>query len=205
MLKQHSSDEIYRWAVDRAATYNSASIGLSHPLNSNWQTTVDLNWTNVSATPESGGVPEQPGTGDEFYYSAQLIGTNLTTEGDMLIAALRYADRQTTDLYVFDAQVRYPVTESLKLSPRMRVGYLEGNGIDLTEYTVQPSLLIDYALTRNWHFETEVGATWSERHSGSAVEQTTDLFITAGYRYDFYVDGRSACTLPALLCNSKLQ
>lgn len=201
MLKQHSEDDIYRFAVDRAATYNSASIGVSHPWNEHWQTTLDVNWTNVSDTPESGGVPGQLGTGDEFYYSAQLIGTNLTTEGDMLIAALRLADRQLTDLYVIDAQIRYPVTEALRVSPRLRLGYLTGSGLDLTEYTVQPSLLVDYALTKDLHFEAEVGANWNSRHSGDMVENDTELFITAGYRYDFYADGKSPCRLPALACH----
>lgn len=200
MLKLHSEDDIYRFAVDRAATYNSASVGISHPWNEHWQTTLDVNWTNVSDTPSSGGVPGQLGTGDEFYYSAQLIGTNLTTEGDMLIAALRLADRQLTDLYVIDAQIRYPVTEALRVSPRLRLGYLTGNGLDLTEYTVQPSLLVDYALTKDLHFEAEVGANWNSRHSGDMVENNTELFITAGYRYDFYADGKSPCRLPALAC-----
>ena len=203
MLKQHSDEEIYRYAVDRAATYDSASLGLSHPLSDHWQASVDVNWTNVSDTVASGGVPAQVGTGDEFYYSAQLIGTNLTTEGDMVIGALRFADRQFTDLYVLDAQLRYPLTEEIRVSPRLRLGYLTGNGgIDLTEYTVQPSLLADYAVTKDWHFETEVGVNWNRRHIGSAVENNTDVFITAGYRYDFYADGQDSCAWPLQLCQS---
>lgn len=205
MLKLHTEEELYQFASDRAATFNSASLGVSHPLNAHWQVTLDANWTNVSETPDSGGVAGQKGTGDEFYYSAQLIGTNLTTEGDTLIAALRYADRQLSDLYVLDTMVRYPVTDKLRLSPRLRLGLLEGKGLDLTEYTVQPSLLVDYKITDNWHFETEVGATWSERHTGSVEEQSTDLFITAGYRFDFYADGKTPCALPGLMCQSRLQ
>ena len=203
MLKQHSEDDLYRFAIDRAATFNSVGVGISHPFNANWQATLDVNWTNISDTPASAGVAAQRGTGDEFYYSAQLIGTSLTTEGDMLIAALRYADRQASDLYVFDTQIRYPVTSALRVSPRLRLGLLEGKGTDLTEYTVQPSLLVDYAITKDWHFETEIGATWSERHMGAVEEQTTDLFFTVGYRYDFYADARGSCSLPGLLCEAK--
>lgn len=204
MLKQHTEEDIYRFAVDRTADYNSASVGVSHPFNDHWQATLDVTWTNVSGTPGSGGVPGQDGTGDEFYYSAQLIGTNLTTDGDMLIAAIRMADRQLTDLYVVDAQVRYPLTEKLRVSPRLRLGYLTGNGaLDLTEYTLQPSLLVDYAITRDWHFETEVGTNWSHRTSGTATEDNIDLFLTAGYRFDFYADPTSNCVLPVLACQQR--
>lgn len=204
MLKQHSEDEIYRFAVDRTADYNSASAGVSHPFSNHWQATLDVSWTNVSATRSTGGVAGQQGTGDEFYYSAQLIGTNLTTEGDMLIAALRFADRQLTDLYVFDAQIRYPITDQLRVSPRLRLGYLTGNGVlDLTEYTLQPSILIDYALTRDWHFETEIGTNWTHRLSGSSTEDNTELFFTMGYRYDFYADPQSNCVLPILGCQKR--
>jgi tetratricopeptide (TPR) repeat protein len=204
MLKQHSEDEIYRFAVDRTADYNSASLGVSHPFNDHWQATLDVTWTNVSGTRTSGGILGQQGTGDEFYYSSQLIGTNLTAEGDMLIAALRMADRKFTDLYVLDAQVRYPLTDKLRVSPRLRLGYLTGNeGLDLTEYTVQPSILIDYALTRDWHFETEIGTNWTHRLNGAATEDNTELFFTAGYRYDFYADPQSNCVLPVLSCQQR--
>lgn len=204
MLKQHTEDEIYRFAVDRTADYNSAGVGIAHPFNEHWQATLDVTWTNISGTPTSGGVEGQQGSGDEFYYSAQLIGTNLTTEGDMLIAAIRYADRQLTDLYVLDAQVRYPVTERFKVSPRLRLGYLTGkDALDLTEYTVQPSILLDYAITRDWHFETEVGTNWTHRTSGTATENNTELFITAGYRYDFYADSQNNCVLPILACQQR--
>ncbi len=204
MLKQHSEEEIYRFAVDRTADYNSASIGISHPFNDHWQATLDVTWTNASATPGSGGVPGQEGTGDEFYYAAQLIGTNLTTEGDMLIAAIRMADRQLTNLYVIDAQVRYPVTEQLRLAPRLRLGYLTGNdALDLTEYTVQPSFLLDYAITRDWHFETEIGVNWTHREIGGATEDDTELFFTVGYRLDFYADAERSCLLPMLACQQQ--
>lgn len=204
MLRYNTEDEIYQYAVDRSATYNSASVGVSHPLSDHWQASIDANWTNVSDTVASGDVPVQKGTGDEFYYSAQLIGTNLTTEGDMLIGAIRFADRQYADLYVVDIQTRYPLTEELRISPRLRTSYLTGNdGIDLTEYSVQPSLLVDYAMTKDWHFETEVGVNWSERHIASAVEDNTEVFITAGYRYDFYADGHNTCPWPLQMCQAR--
>lgn len=206
MLKQHSEEEIYRFAVDRAADYNSASIGMSYPFNENWQATLDATWSNVSGTVTSGGVVGQPSMGDEFYYSAQLIGANLTTEGDMLIAAVRVANRQTTDLYVIDAQMRYPVSDSLRVTPRIRLGYLTGNdALDLSEYTVQPSIVVDYALTRDWHFETEVGTNWRHRKSGTLTEDNTELFLTAGFRYDFYADAESRCAFPVLVCEQRIR
>lgn len=203
LLKVRSEEEIYRLAVDRAATYNSASLGLSHPFSEHWQGSLDVNWTKVSDTPASGGVPRQLGTGDEFYYSAQLIGSNLTTDRDMVIAALRFADREFTDLVVLDTQLRYPLTDDLRISPRMRLGYLTGNGIDLKEYTIQPSLLVDYTVRKDWHFEAEVGINRNERRIGPVVEKDTELFVTVGYRYDFYADDESHCSWPIFGCRER--
>ena len=41
--------------------------------------------------------------------------------------------------------------------------------------------------------ELEAGARWTDRQQGTTEEQSTELFFTAGYRYDFYADGRKDC------------
>ena len=200
MLRVRTQDEISQLAIDRTPTYKAATIGYSRPITERLQVSFDATVSNFSGTPASGGVEAMPSTGNEFYYSAQLIGTNFITEGDMFIVGLRLADRESSNLYVLDINTRYPLTNELRLSPRLRLGYQIGDDSDLREYTILPSLLVNYYWTKDLSFEVEAGAKWTWRQQAGAKEDSTDLFITAGFRYDFYADERSRCGFPAIVC-----
>jgi hypothetical protein len=69
------------------------------------------------------------------------------------------------------------------------LAYRTGDTTDLTEYTVLPSVLFNYYVTRDLSLELEVGAQWTDLKENGISETTTDLFFTVGYRYDFYADG----------------
>lgn len=200
MLKAFTKDEIDRLAIDRTPTYRAANIGYSMPLNANLQATFDFTAANTTGMPASGGVPEIKGTGWEYYYSTQLIAQNVFSEKDVYIAGLRVADRTDSNLYVVDLSARYPLTATLSINPRLQLGYRKGDKIDLTEYTVMPSVLFNYYLTPELSFELETGARWTETHMGPATETNTELFVTAGVRYDFYADGRTPCAFPVTTC-----
>ena len=147
----------------------------------------------MSGTIASGGVDAMLPTGNEFYYSAQLMGTGLLTDGDMYIVGLRFADRETSNLYVLDLNARYPLTSEFRINPRLRLGYQVGDDTDLREYTVLPSVLLNYYWTRDLSLELEVGTKWTWREQAGAKENETELFFTAGFRYDFYADDQKKC------------
>ena len=129
--------------------------------------------------------------GNEYYYSAQLIGNNIVRDGDMYIAALRYSQMTTSNLYVLDFNTRFPTTPDLRISPRLRLGYMTGIGTALTEYTVLPSVLVDYQWTKNLSLEFEIGAQWTSTLQPGVKSQDTEIMATFGLRYDFYTDGNS--------------
>jgi tetratricopeptide (TPR) repeat protein len=193
MLKLHSKEEIDQLAIDRTPTFKSAMVGYAFPLNNNYQVNLDATASSLSGTVASGGVDAMLPTGTELYYSAQLMGTNLLAEGDLYIAGVRVADLAASNLYVLDLSARYPLTTELRINPRLRLGYQIGDSSDLREVTVLPSILLNYYWTRDLSLELEVGAKWTERQQAGATETETDLFFTAGFRYDFYADGHKAC------------
>ncbi|MFZ0852770.1 MAG: tetratricopeptide repeat protein [Hyphomicrobiaceae bacterium] len=193
MLKLHSKEEIDQLAIDRTPTFKSATVGYAFPLHSNYQVNLDATASSLSGTVASGGIDAMLPTGTELYYSAQLMGTNLLAEGDMYIAGVRVADLAASNLYVLDLSARYPLTNELRINPRLRLGYQIGDTSDLREVTVLPSILLNYYWTRDLSLELEVGAKWTERQQAAATETETDLFFTAGFRYDFYADGHKAC------------
>jgi len=193
MLKLHSKDEVDQFALDRTPTYKSATVGYAFPLGKNFQVNLDATASSLSGTVASGGVEAMLPTGTELYYSAQLTGTNLFSVGDMYIAGLRLADLDASNLYVLDLSARYPLSNDLRISPRLRLGYQVGDTTDLREFTILPSILINYYLTRDLSLELEVGAKWTDRQQAGATQTETDLFFTAGFRYDFYADAQKPC------------
>lgn len=189
MLKSRTRAEVEELAADRSATFTSASAGFSRPINETFQASFDATVTNLSGTPASGGVDATEGTGNEFFYAAQLIGNSVFSADDLVIAGLRFADLDRSNYYVADLSLRYPLMDDLKINPRLMLAYRTGDTTDLTEYTVLPSVLFNYYVTRDLSLELEVGAQWTDLKENGISETTTDLFFTVGYRYDFYADG----------------
>jgi hypothetical protein len=200
MLKVKTKEEIDQLAIDRTATYQSATLGFSKPLSEKLQFSLDGTASRVSGTIASGGVDATLSPGADYYASAQLTGTNIFAEGDMYIGGLRYANRPESNLYVIDLATRYPVTQNLQFSPRLRFGYEVGTNTDLKEYTALPSVLFNYLWSKDLNFELETGTRWAQRNQAGVRSTTTDLFFTIGLRYDFNVDGRSGCTKPTITC-----
>jgi tetratricopeptide (TPR) repeat protein len=194
MLRYQTSAQVQELALDQTPIYRSAMIGFSHPIWDRFQVAADATVVNLTQPIVPIGLDPSLATlpaGNEYYYSAQLIGNNLINDGDMYIAAFRYSQLVTSNRYVLDFNTRYPLTSDLRISPRLRLGYAVGrNGLDLKEYTVLPSVLIDYYLTKNWNLELEVGAQWTSTVQSGIKSNDTELLVTAGLRYDFYRDAR---------------
>jgi len=191
MLKLHSKEEVDQFAIDRTPTYQSATLGYAFPLGKNYQVNLDATASSLSGTVASGGIEAMLPTGTELYYSAQLTRTNLFAEGDMYIAGVRLADLEASKLYVLDLSARYPLSNELRINPRLRLGYQVADTTDLREVTILPSILINYYWTRDLSLELR------ERQQAGATQTETDLFFTAGFRYDFYADGQKPCGLVA--------
>jgi tetratricopeptide (TPR) repeat protein len=205
-LQSLSNEQLKQLALDQTPVYKSAMIGVSHPLNEHFQVSADATVVNLTQQIALPGVDPALGTlpaGNEYYYSTQLMGSNLIKDGDMYIAALRYSQLLNSNMYVLDFNTRYPLWNELSISPRLRFGYRAGRGIDLTEYTLLPSVLVDYYWTKELSSEFEIGAqqTWS-RQDG-VRDANAELFLTLGVRYDFYADDSSKkadkrnCATPA--------
>lgn len=194
MLRFNTRDEIRQFALDRTPVFESAMASYSRPINDNFQVNVDATVTRLSGTAPSGGVDGTRPSGTEYYFSGQLMGTNLFTPGDMYAAAARYARLADSDVYFVDVNARYPYSEKIRLSPRLRAGYRDGRYIPLKETTVLPSFLIDYLFAKNLAFEAELGAKFIASDTAGVHSNTKDLFVTLGLRSDFSTEGMYRCS-----------
>jgi hypothetical protein len=193
MLKFNTLGQVKRLALDRTPTFESAMASYSRPLNENYQVSVDGTVTRLGGTPPSGGVDGTMPSGTEYYLSAQLIGSNLFQPGDLFIGAFRYAHLADSNIYFFDLNTRYPLTENLRISPRFRAGYRNGRATNLKETTILPSVLFNYSLTRDLGLEAELGYKWLRSYQGTVRSQTHDVFLTIGLRSDFSTEGMYRC------------
>jgi len=118
----------------------------------------------------------------------------------MYTAAFHFADQETDRQYELDFNTRQPINPDLVVSPRLRLGYSQYSSgawinetlmatTNITQYTAMPSVLIDWHITPQLLFETEIGTqlTWSQQPGSRTFD--TELFGTIGFRYTFDLDG----------------
>lgn len=186
LLKRYTGDSIEALAHDRTARSYTASAGYSRPLSEHLQINTELTLTNMSSTESSGGIEASPSTGWDLYSLAQVIGTDITREGDVFIAGVRFADTQPSLRYMLEASARYPITRDWRVNPMLLLGYVDYKTDERIEYHVQPTLRTTYNMTRDLSLEVEFGRKWIMRDTVRGRENETELLLLTGARYDFY-------------------
>jgi hypothetical protein len=193
MLKYDSQRDVRQFALDRTPVFESGMVSYSRPINENYQVVVDGTVTHLSGTPPSGGVDGTLPSGTEYYFSSQLMGQSIFTQGDMYGAALRYARLADSQVYFLDLNARYPISDDLKINPRLRVGQRNGLNVKLHETTVLPSFLFDYSLTKDVAIESEIGTKWIKSDLVGIRNTTKDVYVTLGLRSSFSTEGAYRC------------
>ncbi len=125
------------------------------------------------------------GTGVEYFYSAQLIGSGVIEDGDLTVVGLRYSDLSTSDRYTIDLNTRYPVDRSFRVNPRLRSDYRDNKNNDGTRISLRPSIRFDYLWNRELSLEFDIGGEWNRDKRDGVSEDSFDLFTIIGYRVDF--------------------
>ena len=188
-----TNEQVEQLALAETPLYKSAMIGFSQPLSDKLQFSADATIAHLSRTITPAGLLDptlaQLSSGMEYYATAQLISTNIFKDGDMYIGAFHFAQQETNTQYVLDFNTRYPIINDLMLAPRLRLGYNVYTGTGLRQYTVMPSLLVDYRWSPNLTFEAEIGTQWTYGVQPGIKTSDTELFATIGFRYTFDIDG----------------
>jgi hypothetical protein len=185
LLKIFSEDEIRDLARDRTARSTSGTFGITQDLNANYQLSFEVTASELSGTPASGGVEANPGTGVEFFYSTQLIGTNLFTEGDVTILGLRYFDTMNHNSYSAIINTRFSINRDFRVNPRVQFEYRENKDGGGDRFNVRPLLRLDYRLKRWLRLETEGGMEWTRETALGEDERSRGYFFSLGFRADF--------------------
>ena len=186
LLGRYDDTQIAQYAVDRSTDTYTVDLNYSRPHNEHLQFYGDLNESYTSGTDASAGVDAMPAEGYDTYADAELIGTGLWRENDLYVGDLRYARTSSSNQYQIGLGTKFPLTQALRISPATQFGYKTFNSDGRTEFHFQPSVGLNYALTRNASLEVDAGGHLTQRYLGTGAEHEWELLLTAGYRYDFY-------------------
>jgi hypothetical protein len=181
-----TDDQIEQLAQDRTSTSTTVTVGLDQRLGLRWTIAGDFTATTLDGTPASGGVAAMPGTGWEFFYFAQLIGTDLLTQGDTGRFYFRVYDGFRYVGYTLGASGRFPLPLSFWLRPRIDLDYRDHTEL-AGMLAVRPGLRAEYRF-RGFTLEGDVRLEWL-RSLGSGLSQpSTDAFgylLDITLRWDF--------------------
>jgi hypothetical protein len=176
--------EIRKLAEDRTTASASVTVAYSRPLSQNWNATVDGTLFRAEGNPASGGVPAIASPGYDYFASLGVFGTNVFRESDVISTTLRFADTSTSTLYLTDAYYRFKATKKLRIRPRVKLGHrsFKSGG---NEIFSEPSITIDYKLTKQAKVELEVGERFSRIKRPGSKERSKEVYVFAGIRYEF--------------------
>lgn len=177
-------DAVRDLAEDRTARSQTYTLSGSYPLSETFQLASDFTIAKFSSTETSGGVEGTPSTGLEYFYSVQLIGTELLRPADVHILSVRYADTSTTDTAGLMLNSRFANIGNWRVNPRARFDFQQldgGSGATL----LRPSLLVDYRWHRSLTAEVEGGYEWVADVYGDADRSRNGYYLYIGYRWDF--------------------
>jgi hypothetical protein len=181
----YSDDEIRDFARDRTARSRSATVGGALPIDDSWQLTGDLTWLRMSGTDASGGVEATPGTGDEIFWTGQVIGNDLLFAGDIGAVALRCSDTSEWESVGTSLTTRVPIGAQWRVSPRFLFDYrmLDDGG---DQVVVRPATRLEWTWRQSLDLELEVGGEWlSEEDDDGSSEEPWGYFVSVGYRWSF--------------------
>jgi hypothetical protein len=176
-----SSSELQGLAEDRTARSLYLNLGGSYNLRENLQLAADANASHLSGTDESGGVPAFTGTGFEYSYTTQLIANGLLRRGDVSILGLRYLDGSAYDAPGLTLSSRQPLSENLRIEPRVLTEYrFRKSGVS-DELLLRPGLAFEY---RRWKIDLDLegGTEWLRR---TTDDDELGWYALVGLRMDY--------------------
>jgi len=193
----YSEGQIRRLARNRTADERAASGGVSLALTERLQLKAETSYLEYSATVASGGVDALPGSGPRLSWGGHLQGSGYFKAGNIFLVGYRHDETQSIDTNTAWFDIRYPVSERLRLQTRLsaslRVANQDAAG-DIEHLMISPMVRLQYASERRWRIDFEAGSQWSNHEFPTALQpplitdgdfEHSDYYLQLGYTVDF--------------------
>ena len=163
----------------------SVAVGVARPLSEHFQISADITASQYDGTPPR-VVCGRRRTPARFLLLARLLGTSLIREGDISILGLRYSEGGSSESTAVFLDTRYPLTQNLRLNPKLLVSRRGIDEGDATELLVRPGLRVLYRMARRVQFEVEAGGEFgSHDNGGGETNDSSGYYFYMGYSADF--------------------
>jgi hypothetical protein len=176
--------QIFQLARDRTPYTTDYSLTATRPLGQRFQFSSTVSATETGASPASGGVDEQPATGLELTYQAQIYTSSLWRTGDFSVLTATYSNTEIGKVSGLSASSRFPLNGAWRIGPRLTIDrrnlIIDGS----TELTYIPSVLIDYQKDRRL-LQFEVGGQLGKRDALLQSQDTKRYYVSLAYRISF--------------------
>ena len=184
LLLTYTEAQLYQFAKDRTAKYNSVAVSSTIPLSDKWSFNADITMSNLSSTPASAGVVAIEGTGNEFFYSAQFIGYNVFNADETSRYQLRYDDTRTFSRTRLTASTRFKLkNKKWRLRPQVTFETRENNNGGSTN-KIKVGFKVDYKIKRKLKLELDLSYETGKTSFPVSVTEN-NYYISAGYIWDF--------------------
>ena len=197
LFDTYSEGQIRRLARNRTADERAASGGLSLALTERLQFKAETSYLEYSATVASGGVDATPASGPRLSWGGHLQGSGYFKAGNIFLVGYRHDETQSIDTDTAWFDIRYPVSERLRLQTRLsaslRVSDQNAAG-DIEHLVFNPMVRLQYASDRRWRIDLEAGSQWSNHEFPTALQpplitdgdiEHSDYYLQLGYTVDF--------------------
>ncbi|MEO8445802.1 MAG: hypothetical protein ABI567_12415, partial [Gammaproteobacteria bacterium] len=104
---------------------------------------------------------------------------------DVSILGLRYADGGPSKSTALFLDTRFPVTQDLRLNPRVLLSRREITTDNATELLVRPGMRVLYRMSRHFRVELEAGGEFGRHENGGESNNSTGYYTYMGYSADF--------------------
>lgn len=179
-------DLLRQQVADTTAYATQGLLGVTTPLNTQWQVGADLRLTNIGAiAPVPGILPDGiPATGNLWSAGVQAIGSNLYSERDTHVFNVTAVRGPTYTGWLASYNNLSVLAERWQVEPSLRFYQQNGpSGLQTSRWA--PGLRLTWRGGEKWVLESDFNLEASHSRSPTQNENSVRLYYSLGYRLDF--------------------
>lgn len=179
----YTNQQIQQLADDRTSTLTVGTVGVDKDITQRFALGGDLSYSDYAQTQASGNVAATPSRRD-YYYTLRFRLDEIFGAQTYSAIYLRYTDSPDSRATSVYWNNRFTFRNVWQFYPRIRVGYQDFSSVGQTQWTISPSLRLDYRPTRSMYFEFEGGYDRTQRDTQVST-QSMDLvgyYVRLGWR-----------------------
>ena len=179
----YTNQQIEQLADDRTSTLTIGTFGVDKDITQRFALGGDVSYSDYADTQASGNVAATPSRRD-YYYTLRFRLDDIFGSQTYSAIYLRYTDSPDSRASSVYWNNRFTLRNVWQIYPRVRVGYQDFSSVGQTQWTISPSLRLDYRPTRSMYFEFESGYD-STRRDARVSTQSMDLvgyYVRLGWR-----------------------